>query len=299
MGISGIRKAVTALAVALVGGLVITAAASADSAKVRFNATAEVVGVGSYTPAVSTFHLNKKGAIKSVDIVTDAVPGELVATGPLTAECKGGEAAEALCAGLNVSTIVSFHGSSATLTQVQVIPNPVPIPGLPDVLAGKVKGELDGSFDVIALHPDTFEPIGLLPGTAHLKIKGDAVYGCFGVIANPPPPGIPVLAPAPIAECQAGVTWYGATAALYPIVLDVNDTGKFELFAGLGVFTGVTSGHGKVKVDAHVEPSIVLTPDGPVVSPAASGTVTIKKGVVYFGEPGPGDDEGDDEGGDD
>ena len=123
-----------------------------------------------------------------------------------------------------------------------------------------------------------------MTGTAELKIgRGSSgTYACFGETP---------FGPVPLESLDPCIHDLGGQ--FFPIVLDVNDSGKFELGSGQGSMADILEIKGKVRVKAQ---SNLVHPLGPQFG----GSVEISKAVTSFAgddkpEHNDDDDDGDDE----
>ena len=267
--------------------VLLTAAASADSQKVKWSGTGLVVYVGpSQDPTMPTsaearFKLNRDGGVRSVVVETTneqfvAVLGGGPEGGAIT-ECrdrKGSQACDGLNSLLTGSFLASLHNSTATLSRISQseIQIPIQTPFGPvvlnvPVLSGQLSGKLHGQFGLS-------NGTGILMGTADLRIgRGSSgTYACFGESPFGP---IPLESLDPCIDNSGG--------QLFPIVLDVTDSGKFELGAGEGSMADILGIKGQVTVKAQTN---LLDPLGPQFG----GSVAISKAVTRMvGDDGSGD----------
>jgi hypothetical protein len=257
-----IRKARAALAAAVLVGLMIavTGIASADTG--TFSSAGAVVYVGPSlvpgfpTTSSSAFHFGPFGRITSVDVTTQNEQVISVLGG--VTSCADG-AAGAACAYLNTqltgAQLNSLHTSTATLavTSTSIFQFPTQFGTIPvRVLNGNLSGNLVSNLSVT-------NGGGSVSGTASLGISGTGTYACFVVLPDFGPVPSPLLLP-----CVLGLQG----AMMFPIVLNVNDTGAFSAANGTGSLAGVTLA-GSVAVTADL-----AGPLGPV-----SGTVLITSGA--------------------
>jgi hypothetical protein len=242
-------RALAALAVAVTLGFFVTSAASADSSEVRFTAAASVVTVGilpTAPPPTAVFETGPGGRITSVTITT---VDEVVIATDLRAHCRRGPAADALCAALQGSAVFSLHTSVAELTN----PRPIQVQGPTgplDALFGRIRGDLQGAFLVT---PTGIPDDATMSGGAALQIHGIATYACLI---------------GPMAACQAAGT------GLFPVSLNVLDTGTFTIDSGLAGGYLVSNGTGRVIVQANLLDPVTGAASGKVAILNASATLT-------------------------
>ncbi len=254
--------------------VVLTAAVSASSPIAKWSGVGQVLYAGpSPDPAAPTmteseFKFRRDGSIKRVNIKTSnelflGVLGD-GAGGSAITECKDRKhstACEDLDALLSGAQLISFHNSEATLRNVSQETFPVPGLGDIEVLHGQLRGKLAGEF---SLNNGTGEAVG----TAQLRIKKGSIasYACFALS----PAG-----PVPLASLQTCTD--GSGGQLFPIFLEVQDKGNFEIGAGTGSMADLLSLKGKVEVNATAN----------LLTQQFGGTVVIPKAKAYVE-----DDEG-------
>lgn len=249
----------------------LTAAASASSHSAKWSGAGQVLYAGpSVDPATPTtthseFKLRRDGSVRAVHIQTTnelfaAVLGD-GAGGSAITECKdrrNSNACEQLDSLLTGSMVTSLHNSKAKLNRITEGVVQVPVPTLGGevilnvpTLSGNIRGKIEGHF---AISNDE----GIAVGTSSLRIRNgsSAVYACF----SPTPAG-----PVPLESLQPCIDHEGGM--LFPIVLDVNDKGKFELLGGSGSLAALESVSGKVEV--HAQANLLLNQFG--------GTITIPR----------------------
>jgi len=256
--------------VAIIALSVFTAAvAQADSGlvEVEFDTAGSVVYVGpnltptspgEITSSVSSFITNGTGEIEEVQITTfnESVIGVLSGITACEDNASGAGCGTlgALFAGAGAS---SLHTSNATLTVDPSLSTPY-------TLSGELKGKLSGQFTVSTV-------AGVMNGGSKLKIRGTGTYACldgaFSVV--------------PIFVCQAGFPGY----QMFPLVLNVTDTGKFTIDANPSL--GLDSMEGKITVNAFVNAT--------VFPPVIGGTVNISDAEAKLAIPGHGDSDDDDD----
>ncbi len=246
---------------AVLAGLVlaVTAVASADSG--TFSAAGGVVYIGPSlvpgfeTTSSSVFHFGPLGKITSVDVTTqnEQIVGGLAGLTSCT-DSSSGAVCAALGAQVTGALVSSLHTSTATLsvtsTSVYQFPTqfgPVPV----RVLNGNLSGSLNSNLSVS-------NATGALSGAASLGISGTGTYACIIVTEAFGPVPSPLLLP-----CVLGLQ----DAMMFPIVLNVNDQGAFNMANGVGSMLGVSLS-GDVAVAANL-----ASPVGPV-----SGTIVITNG---------------------
>lgn len=232
MRIPRLGKTLLAAVLAVVGAVVITGAASADSGQVGFKAQGPVIFVGldipneSYTTASMEF--DRKDRIRSIAIQTY---GEAVQAAVAEAQCRPRNSS--WCTDLQGTALLSVHYSQATLTSVELIPNPWP-GASGSAASGRLKGSLGGVFAVT-------KGIETIAGGATLEIRGSATYACLV-----PGEGLFGLVGVDITECDGAIP---GTAFMIPVVLDVKDHGTFALGPGTLGSTTILGAEGHVRVD--------------------------------------------------
>ncbi len=260
----------TVVAISMV--LVLTAAVSASSQTAVWSGIGQVVLIGASpdpanpTLTQSEFTLRRDGTVRSVKIKTsNEAFAAVLGGGPdgsAITRCRdrrGSSACENLDSILTGSQLLSVHNSKATLSRVKhgkvQVPTG-PAPGSPTftvpTLSGSLRGKLEGQFTLS-------NDLGAATGTASLRIgRGSTgTYACFGLL----PSG--QLAPLP--SLQPCIDHDGAL--LFPIVLDVNDKGKFEIGPGSGSMSDILGLKGMVHVKAQAN----------LLTQQFAGTVVISK----------------------
>lgn len=240
------RKLIISFVTAISLMVILTAAVSASSQSAKWSGVGQVLFAGpsqdpsAQTTTQSEFKFKRDGSVKRVKIHTsnELVVGLLGAGGSAITKCKdrkGSTACEDLDSMLTGARITSFHNSTATLRNVTQ--GVVPVPGIGDVpvLSGTVRGKLEGIFSID-------NATGAATGTAALRIRkgSTAVYACF---ADSPVGPIPIPTLQPCFDDAGG--------QLFPIVLDVEDKGKFKIGQGVGSMSDILSLEGKVTVKAQ------------------------------------------------
>lgn len=285
------RKLALSLVAAISMMVVLTAVAAAGSQGAKWSGVGQVLFAGpSQDPAAPTttesrFKMNKDGSVKSVKVNTsnELVVGVLGdgAGGSAITECKarrGNTACDDLALLLTGAQVTSFHNSEATLSKVTQEMMPFPGIGEIEVLHGQVRGKLSGVFTLS-------NATGAATGTAQLKIgKGSiATYACFG----PSPVG-----PIPTGSLQPCIDNTGAQ--LFPIFLDVQDKGKFEIGEGVGSMSDILGLKGKVEVHAISNP-LMAQFGGSIVISNAKASLVGDDGDGDGGKKGDDEDDEDDE----
>ena len=263
------RKGRTALPVLLAISLmlVLTVAASADSGRAVWSGVGQILFVGPAPapfPATSTqseFKVKRDGSIRSVTVnTTNEFVAGVLGGGPgggAITECraKGGSTS---CDDLNAlftgAMATSLHDSTATLYDITESVIPVPIPSTTivlnvPVLSGSLRGKLEGQFSIN-------NGTGFAEGTARMRIGGGSsgTYACFG---DTPFGFLPLESLQPCTDNVGG--------QLFPIVLNVEDSGIFELGEGVGSMAEILGMKGKLNVSAFAN----------MLTEQAGGTITI------------------------
>jgi len=230
----GLRRPATMLLLVAVLTVMTTVAVAAKSTDVvRWSGKATVTAVGVTQPGPSTFHYKRNGDIEKVVITTNE---EQVLAEGLEAKCRGGDAAEEICAALNGSAVLSVHSSVATLYRPRLIDNPLS-PYLPQVLQGFLRARLDAEFT-------SMHPLGSLLGDApKIKAVGAGVYACANPLLPPTDPGFFLE----IGACELGM------GVMIPLGLKVVDTGKIIFTGGNGAFEDVVGGNARVIVTVKAD----------------------------------------------
>lgn len=295
------RLAIPALlAVSLL--IVLTVAAAADSQRVIWSGGGQVIFAGpSQDPGMPTttesrFKLNRDGSVRSVVIHTAnemvaAVLGGGPGGGPIT-ECRdrrGSQACDDLDSLLTGAILSSLHNSTATLSKIShgEIPVTIPTPSgdvvlkVP-VLTGSLGGKLQGQ---LAVRTISISGSGFATGTVEMRIgKGSTgTYACF--VETP-------FGPVPLESLDACI--YDAGGQLFPILLDVKDSGSFEVGQGSGSLADILGIKGNVEVRA--QSNMLLQQFGGTVE--ISNAVTELTGENARGDRPRGDGEDDDDGDD-
>lgn len=254
--------------------LIFAAAAAADSQKLIWSGLGQVAYVGpSIDPSTpiasrSSFKVKRNGEIQSVEIRTSneqfvALLGGGSNDRAIT-ECKPRATSDA-CSDLNAlltgALLTSFHDSFATLSRVTqseieipiVSPHGQVVLNIP-VLHGSLRGSLRGEFTLSNAN-------GSAVGSSTLKIGNGSsgTYGCFAESS------VGLL---PLESLQSCIDNSGGQ--LFPIMLDVKDSGTFELGHGTGAFAEIHGIKGRVGVEA--QSNLLLGKFG--------GTVTISNAVT-------------------
>ncbi len=260
--------------------VVLTAAVSANTDKAVWSGVGQVLFAGpsqdpsAPTTTVSEFKLRRDGTVRNVKIKTsnELVVGVLgnPAGGSAITECKDrrkGTACEDLEVLLTGAQVTSFHNSEATLRQVTQEVKSFPGIGDIEVISGNVRGKLSGVFTLS-------NSTGSATGTANLRIRKGSIasYACFDPTTSLPLPSL-----------QSCIEQTGGM--LFPIFLDVQDKGRFEIGQGIGSMSDILGLKGKVEVNAVSNP-LMGQFGGSIVIPRATASVV--------GDPEPADDEDDD-----
>ena len=247
-----IRKRGVMIAIAVVALLTLTAgvaAASSNKATFKANGVVQAIGLFHGSSVDSTFNVNKKGKIKSVDIhtVNEFFQGAITDV----TKCKEAKKNTAPVCGdlatlLTTGSVFSLHTSDARL-RVTKQPHPysdaIPV----EVITGRLRGNLVANFTLAD---------GAVGGVAGLKIRGKmpASYAC--VVGGTP--AAPVFGP--IVACQFG------PGLLVPFELHVKDTGRFTVNG----------------VDSEIKGKLTVRVDSDPIN-GVSGTIKIQKGKAEFG----------------
>lgn len=274
------RLAAPALA-AMALAITLTVVASADSHSAVWSGAGEVLYSGlspdATLPTVtdSEFRLKRDGAVRSVEIRTaneffvgilGGGPG-----GPAITACRdrrGSNACEEFSTLLTGAEVVSIHNSTAVLDRVteHEVELPVLTPAGPvslniPVLSGSLRGHLRGQFAMS-------KGSGAASGTVELRIgRGStASYACFG--------GAP-LTPVPLESLQPCIEQSGGQ--LLPILLDVHDSGSFELGPGSGELADILMLQGRVSVNVNAD----------MLQQRFAGSIMIPKASASFVDTGP------------
>jgi hypothetical protein len=243
----------------------------------EWSGTGQVLFVGPSpdptAPTLTTgrFFYNDDDSINNVEIntVNEFVAGALFGGigGGALAGCRDAEGG-ASCARLNElltgAAVSSLHISAATLTVLDesVIQVPLETPGgtvvldIP-VISGALTGQLAGLF-IISQGADTaagFVNMQINPGSS-------GTYACFELT---------LAGPVPLTSLDSCIDQTGGQ--LYPIILDVHDSGTFAVGQGTGVLAEIVSISGSVEVAAQ---SNLLTA-------TFGGTITITDAVAQLG----------------
>jgi hypothetical protein len=263
-------RAKTALGILALCGLVAATAvvAYADSAKARFGAAGAIVYVGpSIVPGAPTtssteFRLKPDGSVAAAIVTTQNEQVIGVLGSPALTHCSDHDAG-ATCAQveglLGGATVNSLHTSVARLR----VQSQGPGPGGFEVISGMLQGQLDSALTIVT-------GAGPLAGNARLRIGqgSTGVYACFLVVPSPAPC-------ATIAPCIAGTPGF----MMFPVVLGVVDSGRFEVTDWPASFTGEPEMRGKVEVAAA----------GPIGLVSGSLTISDAKFEAGDGDDGDGD----------
>ena len=259
--------------------LVLTVAASADSGRAVWSGVGQILFVGpspdplTPTTTQSDFRVKRDGTIKSVTInTTNEFVAGVLGGGPgggAITECRakgGSTSCDDLNALLTGAMATSLHESSATLYNITESVILFPVPSTPivlnvPVLNGSLRGKLEGQF---AISNGT----GIAQGTAKLRIGGDSAgtYACFGET----PFGL-----LPLESLQPCID--DAGGQLFPIALNVSDSGTFELGEGIGSMSDILGMKGMVEVNAFAN----------LLTAQFGGTIAIDKAQTELpgGEP--------------
>ena len=257
--------------------VLLTAAASADSHSARWSGIGQVLYTGpSIDPSTPTtteseFKIRRDGTVRAVEIYTqnELFAGVLGdgAGGSAITKCKDrrtSNACEQLEELLTGSMVTSLHNSQTKLNKITQgeIQVPVPTPAGEVILnvptlSGNIRGKIQGQF---ALSNDT----GIAIGASELRIRrgSTATYACFTQTASGP---VPLESLQPCIDNTGGM--------LFPVLLDVNDKGKFELNHSQGSLEDIISVEGKVEV--HAQANLLLNQfGGKIVIPRAKTTLS-------------------------
>ncbi len=262
--------------------VILTAAASASSHSAKWSGVGQVLYAGpSIDPSTPTathseFKIRRDGTVRAVEIHTtnELFAGVLSdgAGGSAITKCKDrkdSNACERLDALVTGAMVTSLHNSETKLNKIteETIQVPVATPGGEVVLnvptlSGNIRGKIEGRF---ALSNDD----GIAIGTSSLRVRkgSTATYACFTQTAAGP---VPLESLQPCIDNTGGM--------LFPIVLDVNDRGKFELSHFQGSLAEILNIEGKVEVNAQA--NLLLNQfGGLIVIPRAKATLAEEEDV--------------------
>ncbi|MEX0762749.1 MAG: hypothetical protein WD208_09835 [Dehalococcoidia bacterium] len=243
-----------------------TASASGGASPATFYAVGDVAVVGFSTdPAHPTtseskFVLGQYGDIKSASITTynEMVLGALGGPGGSSSvvQCQDrdrGATCDALDDMLTGAPVSSMHTSTADL-EVQgegVIQAPDGAGGVLDipVVYGGLTGAIHGTFTL-----GSGEDIMHGESTLRIERGSSGVYACF---VSHPALGI---VPSPFMEACT----HGLGGQMFPVSLDVVDSGRFKMSGGTGEFEAIQSLSGKIQVTVHI-PSLVEPTAGSIL----------------------------------